>query len=616
MNIDDRLKDAAKRTNSSLAGATIPPLRERHPSRWLSAALAATMVVAVVGAAALLNRGSSVAPTTIPIAPGTTSTTQPTTTVTGALILPRRDAILGAVDSVLGTIAVLDVVAPADVNQWERIVVEVPGGNVVTVETQLSTGDSQVLDSGSSTWDHNTWFHTGPGTRIAGSSLEVAFGNDRYLGFVILEDGSLEHEDGPAWNTADSWVPVEAPGEVTEADLVDAAKAINDALWSVGFGAGQPTTTTTVPVAAPTTTAYISIPILSDWQNIVANPSVFGDATITGAVSLGDMIVVTGCATNDGGAGRFPVWTSTDGATWVQSAGPDTGATSIQDGRTELILDCLSDIVVTPFGLYAQGGALFQSTDARTWEVVNLPIDGARLEAIFPGTGRATVLVSQASVNETRVATLLTTTNGTDWSEGPAESAALFESSDVGDVLATGSGLLAVGASPGGEFVPTAAAWASPDGLTWRRTTGDGGGFSEAIMNAVVETESGFVAVGRSTATGQMASWTSPDGDTWHRRAGSSDEIEASVAHQSATSVTEIGDTLYAAGDDFDARRSGPQWESALWMSGDGATWERVDDTSIAIPFNIVTHGSSLIGFSPPPWWVETQQVQVLTPSD
>jgi hypothetical protein len=51
-------------------------------------------------------------------------------------------------------------------------------------------------------------------------------------------------------------------------------------------------------------------------------------------------------------------------------------------------------------------------------------------------------------------------------------------------------------------------------------------------------------------------------------------------------------------------------------MSGDGATWERVDDTSIAIPFNIVTHGSSLIGFSPPPWWVETQQVQVLTPSD
>jgi hypothetical protein len=550
------------------------------------------------------------------------------TTTTSEVGPIRRGAVLQAIDSVLGVHVVFNERAadtPAQLGStrdWQGVVAETSGGSVVSVSTQLRASDPSIgtmLDQefAKETWDHGTyaWVHTSSGTRSDGNgyvaSIEVVFENQRFVGTVILEDPELEHEDGTAWDEDASWVPVSAVIPISDADAVAIAKEINDAFWNLGFGAEQreTTTTTIAPVAG-------LLPTLPGWQDILANPAVFGDATITGAVSLGDTIVVTGCATNDGGAGGFPVWTSTNGATWVQSAGPDTGATSIQDGRTELILDCLSDIVVTPFGLYAQGGALFQSTDARTWEVVNLPIDGARLEAIFPGTGRATVLVSQASVNETRVATLLTTTNGTDWSEGPAESAALFESSDVGDVLATGSGLLAVGASPGGEFVPTAAAWASPDGLTWRRTTGDGGGFSEAIMNAVVETESGFVAVGRSTATGQMASWTSPDGDTWHRRAGSSDEIEASVAHQSATSVTEIGDTLYAAGDDFDARRSGPQWESALWMSGDGATWERVDDTSIAIPFNIVTHGSSLIGFSPPPWWVETQQVQVLTPSD
>lgn len=630
MNTDDRLRDAAKRTNSSLAGAAIPPLRERRPSRWVSATLAATMVVVVVGAAALLNRGTSVVPTPIPIAPGTTSTTQPTTTVTGATTTTseiasiRRGAVLRAIDSVLGVHVVFNARAadtPAQLGStrdWQGVVAETSGGSVVSVSTQLRASDPSIgtmLDQefAKETWDHGTdaWVHTSSGTRSDGNgyvaSIEVVFENQRFVGTVILEDPELVHEDGTAWDEDASWVPVSAVIPISDGDAVAIAKQINDALWNLGFGADQPeTTSTTVPVAG-------LLPPLAGWQDSGADPAVFGDVTITGAVSLGDTIVVTGCATNDGAAGGFPVWTSTDGATWEQASGPPSV------GYFEL--DCADNLTATPFGLYATAGALLHSEDGRTWEAVSLPTpqpDGVTgsifvADAVFPTDNRVTLLLSTAGESESRWDVIYTTTDGSTWTEGPAESARLFDSSDVSDVLVTSGGLIAVGASPGGEFVPTAAVWTSADGLNWQKVTDAGTEFAEASMNAVIETESGFVAVGGSSATGLIAAWTSPEGITWHRQPGSTEHVDADVAYMTATSITEVGGALYATGYDFDARRpDASQAVAALWMSSDGATWERLLFPSTAIPFNIVGYGSDSIGFWPPPRWGAIAPVQVL----
>jgi hypothetical protein len=153
--------------------------------------------------------------------------------------------------------------------------------------------------------------------------------------------------------------------------------------------------------------------------------------------------------------------------------------------------------------------------------------------------------------------------------------------------------------------------WTSPDGLNWQKVTDDGAEFADAQMLAAIRTATGFVAVGFDSLGGEMAAWTSSDGVTWHRRFGSGEDIDGSVAHLAATSITQIGDTFYAAGEDADARRE-VYSIPALWMSNDGATWERVDETDTAIPFNVVIRGSSSIGFWPPPRWVDTQQVQVL----
>src|SRR5690606_31820736 len=79
-----------------------------------------------------------------------------------------------------------------------------------------------------------------------------------------------------------------------------------------------------------------------------------------------------------------------------------------------------------------------------------------------------------------------------------------------------GDGLLAVGSSPGGEYVPTAAAWTSADGMTWRRVTPTGDGFEGCSAAAVTATPQGFTAVGGCLFTSRpMAAWSSPDGISW-----------------------------------------------------------------------------------------------------
>lgn len=366
----------------------------------------------------------------------------------------------------------------------------------------------------------------------------------------------------------------------------------------------SPTTESTTSMQKPVR------PPIQGWRSTGSDPSVFGAVTISGSVVVDGTIIAVGCSSGDEVGEGLPIWSSVDAVSWEQATGTETDPFPVY---------CLDDVAATPFGVLAIGSRLLRSTDGRVWQPVQFPAEHAPgyPSALFPTTERLTVLVQRAAEAESTIATLLTTTDGATWVEGPAQSAALFDSSAVGDVLVSTEWLIAVGSSPGGEFVPTAAAWTSPDGLTWSLVTPRGRGFSDAYMNAIIDTGNGYLAVGGNPFdTGLMAAWASPDGTTWSRLPPPDEQTDPNVAHMEASALTSIAGTVYAAGSDFDARRSeGLQELAALWESSNGITWERVDLGTLPglIPFTIVSFDdTTLVGFWPPRW-PGREPVQVFT---
>ena len=225
------------------------------------------------------------------------------------------------------------------------------------------------------------------------------------------------------------------------------------------------------------------------------------------------------------------------------------------------------------------------------------------------------MLLPRGSEGETTIATLYTPTDGVTWQEGPAGAADLFDSAEVGDVIATKDGLIAVGASPWGQFVPTAAVWTSPDGLDWRLVTPRGSGFLDAYMHTVTETDAGYVALGGSpVGTSLMAAWTSTDGTSWTRLPSPIGDAAAEHGYMEAYAITAIDTQLYAAGLDFDAGRSVDELP-ALWASTDASIWERqaTPETERLVPFTIVELTDHSIGFWPPPFWTDDEPVLVFT---
>jgi len=370
-------------------------------------------------------------------------------------------------------------------------------------------------------------------------------------------------------------------------------------------------TTTSAPSTTSTKTTSTSAPEepppepLEGWGRIPLNGDVFGGITLTAGAAADGRYVLVGCELEDGSAGGMPVWWSDDAGIWHRADAPS------------VVPGCVTQVVASPFGFYAQSrgaGDLLHSTDGETWQNVELFADFGFeyagqlgvVMAIFvsPDHDRVTLLYSAASEAESRVATLVTTTDGTSWEPGPADSAALFDSSDVAAVIEGGDGLLAVGASPGGEFVPTAAVFTSPDGLDWRRVTGDGPDFVDKVMTDVMSLGDGYVAVGGDFfETGLMTAWTSPDGLAWTRSPHPPEQTDPDVAHMTARALTRAGGLIWASGIDFDARRS-DDGLAALWSSRDGVEWSRVDldEFRARVPFVVIQTPDLNIGTWPPPF--------------
>jgi len=133
-------------------------------------------------------------------------------------------------------------------------------------------------------------------------------------------------------------------------------------------------------------------------------------------------------------------------------------------------------------------------------------------------------------------------------------------------VLATADGLLA-GGSAGPELGERRARlWRSVDGATWTPVSDDPATFVGAEVAAITEVTGGYVALGRlgsgARPTGSLA-WTSDDGRTWQR------VDDPALAGGLAVAIVATPAGVLAVGSDADER------EAVAWSSADGRSWVR-----------------------------------------
>jgi hypothetical protein len=137
------------------------------------------------------------------------------------------------------------------------------------------------------------------------------------------------------------------------------------------------------------------------------------------------------------------------------------------------------------------------------------------------------------------------------------------------DVVDGPAGLVAIGyAFPGWH----ATAWTTTDSQHWTRHVIDEADDTFAL--AVASTRDGYVAVGR--AGNQAAAWTSPDGAAWARSSGGPAAEPGLDSRMTAVAAGDGG--LVAAG--WAGSPTVPT-SARLWWSADGRSWEAatIDDT-------------------------------------
>jgi hypothetical protein len=360
------------------------------------------------------------------------------------------------------------------------------------------------------------------------------------------------------------------------------------------------------PTSAPTsgpapspdaTAAPTGVDVVAGWQELGVAPGLFGDAVVQDSVALGTRVVAVGCdegAASMGSASATtpPIWVG-DGAAWEQARPVDLPGPSVS---------CLLQVEATPHGLYALGwSALLHSDDGLTWSPVVLPTTyvGGYL-ALATSGDRVTLVTARASEAESTVATLWTTTDGSSWQEVGADlphdsagagdnPAVVFDNANLARIVEHDGVLVAVGASPGGEFVPTAAAWTSTDTLTWTPAVVEGA--DECYLVDVAGYGSGLIGAGWCSSTGNPAVWTSSDGRSWQQAVAPQVDLDPATAYASVTGITTAGDRVAIGGSMFDAAVGDSSWTQ--WIGSPDAGWERAD--ALAVPY----HQASGLAFWP-----------------
>jgi hypothetical protein len=153
------------------------------------------------------------------------------------------------------------------------------------------------------------------------------------------------------------------------------------------------------------------------------------------------------------------------------------------------------------------------------------------------------------------------------------------------DAAAGPSGTIAIGYADDGN----PRVWRSMDGRTWQRAELDAGSSTVQFRLEAIETSpTGFVIVGRAvdvdTSRARAAAWTSPDGVTWTRAADTADMDVGSCFEESGgpscggmTGVVAAPSGFVAVGSDH-ARAVGTEpGRPAAWTSPDGLTWTQAN---------------------------------------
>ncbi|MBT8215095.1 MAG: hypothetical protein KJP12_07705 [Acidimicrobiia bacterium] len=169
------------------------------------------------------------------------------------------------------------------------------------------------------------------------------------------------------------------------------------------------------------------------------------------------------------------------------------------------------------------------------------------------------------------VPTIWTSRDGGSWDRHPHDDDLFPAPGRIRDVIPLDPGYLAVGTAQG-----DAAAWLSDDGFTWERirdgdfntVTGDSSSVSSGaeIVAVAPVAGTGFVGVGSDGLS--PAVWISGDGRTWQRVP--QDPVAFAGGAQTMFDITTSATGIVAVGTDAGS--------GAVWTSPDGVDWTRVPD--------------------------------------
>jgi hypothetical protein len=224
------------------------------------------------------------------------------------------------------------------------------------------------------------------------------------------------------------------------------------------------------------------------WESITPHGDPIESAV--GVVAAGERLLAFG---NVGGEEvRAAFWTSEDGVTWHRAQADFDGGQ-------------VTDVAAGDDGFVAVGGGIWTSTSGEMWERVTGSgvFETDFLWAVTRG-GPGFVAVGW---RELRLA-VWTSFNGREWALAPdLPGGQGFEGRDV--VERSGTLVMVGGLIAGGR----AAAWTSTDGVTWRPAEASAS-FAAGSMVTVIATPSGLLAVG-SRNVDDAGVWTSADGRAW-----------------------------------------------------------------------------------------------------
>jgi hypothetical protein len=344
------------------------------------------------------------------------------------------------------------------------------------------------------------------------------------------------------------------------------------------------------PSASPATS---SCPTASTaaWNSLCwSAPVILPNALfVNDVVTFEGQLYALGAARSSDGTQEVALWRSNDGATWTLLT---QGGTTFADAQVRQLLATSSGLVA--WGSVGQpvcSGSgegqtcgplpemLWTSPDGSTWTRIadSSMFTGATISAVTIGQEG---LVAVGETGWDKPAIWLSDT-GAAWRTTSLPTST-FAHGHFYNVRAIGSGYVLAGSvggqAPisGGVAAPstgTAAAWWSPDGLTWTKATLQGSGGAGASLGGIAVGAQGLVAVGSESGGKEGAlGWVSSDGRTWRPvallYAGAP---SAAPGEPTLPAMNVCDDGTHLIGLDVDSRLV-----LRLWISSDGIGWHQL----------------------------------------